>query len=170
MLLEIANIQQMPFLGYRLVFLNSTNKCKKLMRRELKFKVWDQSEHRMSYWDGIYNHIKQSGGAIDLYFGDDQEMIMLQYIGLKDKAGNEIYEGDIVKISEDWHFRESELAIIEYHQYGIPSIVQRYLKNAKGQGDYNFDYIRDGALSSSGGSYYLVVGNIYENPELVKTT
>lgn len=91
------------------------------------------------------------------------------FTGLLDKNGKEIYEGDFVRLSEDFHFKEFEVCVIEYHKHGIPYIVQRYLKNDPNTGDYNFDYMKDSRLSGVE-SYYEVIGNIYENSEIFPPT
>ena len=74
----------------------------------------------------------------------------LQYTGLKDKNGVEIYEGDIIKVNgnlyEVWH---SGLA------FGLID------KNK----DF-FEYMCQ--LCDMNGKVYEVIGNIYENPELLE--
>jgi uncharacterized phage protein (TIGR01671 family) len=89
------------------------------------------------------------------------------YINLDDQNKKKIFTGDICRLSHDWFFHESELVVIEYHQYGIPSIVQRYVVNHPKHGNYNFDYIKDNELSGYENSFYEIVGNIFDNPELL---
>ncbi|MED0906340.1 hypothetical protein CN327_06870 [Bacillus cereus] len=83
----------------------------------------------------------------DVFFYEKQDFEIMQYIGLKDKYGNEIYEGDIVQISG--------------HPFDI---------------DGNYEVGFNEYMELSCGSYYLfkmsnwaeVIGNIYEKPELLE--
>jgi hypothetical protein len=77
-----------------------------------------------------------------------------QFTGLKDKNGIEIYEGDIVKIKSQNHF--FNLAV-SWGNYG------------DGYGYHPFMYVRrdDVHFGNIDPLEALVIGNIYENPELL---
>ena len=61
--------------------------------REIKFRAWDNKQNKMRndgfsiYYDGSI----QFADSIE-----SKDFILMQYTGLKDKNGKEIYEGDIL--------------------------------------------------------------------------
>ena len=93
--------------------------------------------------------IGYSGGNYSIKF---DEIELMQYTGLKDKNGKEIYEGDIVKINVD-------RACVKWNdKYGYFQLVPI--------GDYYFDSDVIGqALEYVEAE---VIGNIYDNPELLE--
>ena len=134
------------------------------MKREIKFRVWDHNTDTMmipdnfEFLDGEIDWIEavreagpQSG--IDGYPG---QFDVMQYIGLRDKNGRSIYEGDIVKMHQVMLSPDDKIGWVEYTaQYGY-SI--RFGNRRCRQSDWANDE----------GTKYEVIGNIWENPELME--
>ena len=111
--------------------------------RELKFRAWDKKHKRMS----LPADAEQIFGKIWVPF-DVTEFDLMQYTGLKDKNGKEVYEGDILSLpfrfEGDYSYKPS-IAVVEWDVYG-------WYVNNRGECGYNETE---------------VIGNIYENPELL---
>lgn len=149
------------------------------MNREIKFRVW--TGERMEYSVGVSNHGAFYCGGIDsndsaslgfttLY---SKEYPVLQYTGLKDKNGKDVYEGDIVKIHRCYtrpfinEKNEIDYKLIDEGEVEIGQIFwgcfsQRYL--------VSYEHIRyDDTEDFDKSSHRVeVIGNIFENPELLK--
>ena len=113
---------------------------------ELKFRAWDTQFHRM----------KVTGMGINNGILIGEEVEIMQFTGIKDKNGKEIYEGDIAGCD---CLDDMRRAVVERHSHGLAAFVFRYLKLI--WCDYDFDYV--------GMKECEVIGNIYENPELLET-
>ena len=92
--------------------------------RPIKFRAWDKINKKMFRLS--HNPISELSKA---------SIPIMQFTGLKDKNGKEIYEGDIMK-NYDYHF-----FVVEWNK-----------KNARWDNCFGRE----------------VIGNIYENPELIK--
>jgi len=70
--------------------------------REIKFRAWDIENKEMFY--DAQDAYDNQGDVPASSFGSllvDEDYILMQYTGLKDKNGKEIYEGDIVTYASD---------------------------------------------------------------------
>ena len=143
------------------------------MTREIKFRVWDtkrlgmfESEFHITSYGKVLWWDESTNGYVD--FRDD--IILMQYTGLKDKNGKEIYEGDILK----W-IGENELenqSIVDWSTFSDDEYVS-------GLECWMVDYSPLSCLVKSGGVRFNrgssakdgtveIIGNIYENPDLIK--
>ena len=116
--------------------------------REIRFRAWDPKSKRMFVPFELKQKLNQRLGTFD------DDIILLQYTGLKDKNRIEIYEGDIVKYSA---FNEQK----ELQNYINPIFWEQNFASFSVGNEHSF-----WALSTC--EDVEVIGNIYENPELLK--
>ena len=137
--------------------------------REYKFRVWDTENKEMLKVQELDFEDTFYGGRLSIrtdqyndYF-DIEDMILMQYTGLKDKNGKEIYEGDIVKVKL-YKGEEEKYFIGKVEYFGSNFIV-----DADNNSEYHI-YDLDGFGIDY--RYHLedceVIGNIYDNPELLE--
>lgn len=145
--------------------------------REIKFRVWGMLSRTMHGWNEIFDL-----PAWEIFPGTPEQRayMVMQYTGLKDKNGSEIYEGDILKvpsINDHVHGNYSYKEVI----YRNGTWIVQYIKSEKGQvvprgymaghliDCYDHDYkdlvFYDDRLEHTD---IEIAGNIYENPELLK--
>ena len=133
--------------------------------REIRFRAWDKKDRKMSDVIGLdFRH----GGITLLYKRKAIEFAgsaplsdfeLMQYTGLKDKNGKEIYEGDIVTY-QGYPELPLSVASVEWNNERARFII-RWQDDQSHLGHDTFDRIE--YLTS-----YEVIGNIYENPELLE--
>ncbi len=125
------------------------------MPREIKFRAWDYTQYKMREVEALLSVCDGSWSVSydDENYTDDIEL--MQYTGLHDKNGKEIYEEDIVKqwCGEHPYMNMDDL---EYESEYSTEIV-KYSGFGFFAGDYGIGEVE-----------LEVIGNIYENPELLE--
>lgn len=119
-----------------------------------KFRAWLKKEQKM---DNEIDHISWLedelyciGDGIT-YMVSAEDLVLMQSTGLKDKNGKEIFEGDIVKMAKDVYSEPTYYEVVRH--YG---------------GAYRLESKQHGCELWLRHNGCEVVGNIYENPELLE--
>lgn len=133
-----------------------------------KFRAWWIQDEVMTHIDTLeflQGGIRVSDGCWhEKFLGD--EVILMQSTGLKDKNGTEIYEGDIVHVldSEQINQRDENGAFIDAFFEEIDEIDSVVFA------DGSFKLKRTGfdVCICRSVDVFKIIGNIYENPELLE--
>jgi uncharacterized phage protein (TIGR01671 family) len=141
------------------------------MSRQIKFRAYNHTDKKMYRVRGFSYYNIDAQALYDMTLEDEDEVSswlvvspgqfsLLQFTGLQDKAGRDIYEGDIVKDRfgrimqvQWWNYRLCWVAISEtnFHHADLYDWV-------------DFDYEKEEKSSTA---RVEVIGNVYENPELL---
>jgi uncharacterized phage protein (TIGR01671 family) len=111
--------------------------------REIKFRAWDKINHRMRQVCDLFIRDEGIAGWCETWSFRPEDVELMQFTGLHDKNGKEIYEEDIVRTKgttlagESWE----RTKVIEFNSH------------------YGYGLMCSELLSE-------IIGNIYENPEL----
>ena len=134
------------------------------MSREIKFRAWLKEEKKMVNVETIDFSEKsiqylEKNEIIDAYllrtkFLEDVEL--MQYTGLDDKNGIEIYEGDILKYKFPYDRRLKHVSLVKFIEteasFGLKDIYGNEIP----------------LYRITANNYFEVIGNIYENKNLLE--
>ena len=116
--------------------------------RGIKFRAWDRFSGVMVFrhdgWSDEVDVLNEVWNALEGF-----EYEVMQYTGLKDANGVEIYEGDIVYHKDTRGFNDLAVGVVEWCSSHAQWRHSRYSE----------EYLSGDRLE--------VIGNIYENPELI---
>jgi hypothetical protein len=123
--------------------------------REIKFRAWDGKKMQYDVFptsDNTVGRWIETGGGVELRFcdGGGTKVDIMQFTGLKDKNGKEIYEGDVVKLDTPQN---------PYHPTRNKTII------------FNLQFAQfcvEPCTSIRGWKSVEVIGNIHQHPELIE--
>ncbi len=118
-----------------------------------KYRAWDKKLKKMFEVSFIDFDTKLIGLNIDLeiIIFDFEDIILMQSTGLHDKNGKEIFEGDIVKMAKDVYSDPTYYEIVRHRG-----------------GAYRLESNQHGCELWLRHTNCEVIGNVYENPEMLE--
>ena len=143
--------------------------------REIKFRAWDKKEKKMfipPWLDWVTNSRSVKNNSVsnvgkrsatqplDSFYAEPiWEVELMQFTGLKDKNGKDVFEGDILKCSRSY-WKKTRNLVVEWgdERYQLTDIEDPV----------------DSEVMDKSSSFDVpqvereVIGNIYENPNLIK--
>lgn len=144
--------------------------------REIKFRIFNKSSGKMflpyqykngqlllRMWDGMIVDVYEAEMREVLRENEAEHLIPLQFTGLKDCKGVEVYDGDIIKIGDSKWFDAGyyETGVVEFKNcawYFGNVIPYSIIQSASQVSD----------TPATNYNIFEVIGNIYENPDLIK--
>ncbi len=138
--------------------------------REIKFRAWDKEVEEMLFpeWEEgpvgggnvmelfIYNSTKYppNHSSLSWILKKSEYFVPMQYTGLKDKNGKEVYAGDVVRY---WHYEDRHI------DYIVTYDEKRFAWMLKEIGSARTTFLHHFAL------WLLeIIGNVHEHPDLLK--
>lgn len=125
--------------------------------RKLKFRAWNgyrilKDKELREDAELLYTKAGSSDQYMyDILLPNSKDLILMQYTGLKDRNGKDVYEGDILR-----HFKREKDILLKIEtspSHGVYAELNHGMKRLIGRENTHL--------------YYEVIGNIYENPELL---
>ncbi len=147
-----------------------------MSNREIKFRAWDKEKERMRIFGRDSNNtlilaevtetnkdwtFQWQFGEADYDWGlngcNERNGILMQFTGLKDKNGKDIYEGDIL----------DNMMVVIYYGCGF-KLCHISEFNKYNDYDVNLYSLEPNNPTPIQNTYRIVTGNVYENPELLE--
>ena len=129
--------------------------------REIKFRAWDKNKKDMifdsiEFETRLLNSNSDGDGSRYIGFSNFHFNLfeIMQFTGLTDKNGKEVYEGDVVKGIEYWPFHPNESIDETIGEIIFDELLYGYSITDGNKPICHMDEIE-------------VIGNVYQNPELL---
>lgn len=120
------------------------------MNRKIKFRIWNDYDKKMIHWNELLGNNLANIFTIPSY-----NKWLMQYTGLHDKNGKEIYEGDIVYCQTKFGKAKAIIKFIDGKFVAYWDSILTHPQNGHCIACYEIN------------KRFEVIGNIYDNPELL---
>ena len=129
--------------------------------REIKFRCWEKDEEAVgggTMWPVRQIDFDVRDAYLGLHSASFDDLVFMQFTGLHDKNGKDVFEGDIVRCGEYEGDHDTKNYEIVYNEDGTYPAFD--LKGWRNETNGISFFLNDG--------YIEIIGNIYENPDLLK--
>jgi uncharacterized phage protein (TIGR01671 family) len=128
--------------------------------REIKYRAWEKTRKIMGYTDkDLRVDLDSDGEYVCNSQFDFEDYELMEYTGIKDKNGKEVYESDILKVPS------AEDNLFEIVEVYWSDKEAAWYATGKESDDSLSAFINDGFNPEDNGE---VIGNAFENPELLE--
>ena len=121
------------------------------MQREIKFRAWVKEDSEMKGYMITHDSPELNYSELIDTHNENGNTILMQYTGLTDKNGKEIYEGDVLEFP-------FEMGIVYVINDGFRFAIKSF-------GSQTIEYESEEVLKQT-----KIIGNIYENPEFIQSS
>lgn len=138
--------------------------------REIKFRAWDSyngkmlDNHEPLVWNSVMPMASHMGS-------EPKNFIVMQFTGLTDCNGVDIYEGDIVEYKPYYnlgHFEDKLIGVVHWGEIGDSDGWSHGKHYEFAVGGDSLADVADSDYPNE--AYCKVIGNIHQNPELLERT
>ena len=135
--------------------------------RDIKFRIWNDVSKQMYYMDSPFWHDEYDMLAFEGDTPSPGTSELMQYTGVTDSNGQEIWEGDVVTIPGRYPYFDLEMTsepnyvgVIRWIDAGFCFVLVCVNKAKHGISNGVSDLLESD-------NHFVVIGNIYENAELL---
>tara|TARA_R100000951_G_C2648656_1_gene183547 strand:+ start:1964 stop:2440 length:477 start_codon:yes stop_codon:yes gene_type:complete len=158
------------------------------MSREIKFRVFDLVDNKMYYLatsmiSSLHVQINNShwglfdGAGMSICGSAQKDGVLMQYTGLKDKNGVEVFQGDFLEVKRDvegyGHTSYGGIVLVEAHTCGyslkLISPTEKEVEKTFHEGNDEMCIDSTSLWHIDDAENIEVIGNIYHKPEFIKT-
>lgn len=126
---------------------------------QFRFRVWHKTAKKMATVDALlWSTDGYLAHTADGFSGSGHlaDSVLMQWTGLHDSQGQDVYEGDVIEITKSYNEKHlgTHQVIYDQERGGYRPFIDRYV-----YGDFAFSDIAD---------TFVVIGNIWEQPGLME--